>query len=542
MSSSIVEELVSFKSRSRAPVLWILLPLIAGYIVGRYLKVSEFYLVFGGLGFGLLWGFSWWKGHKYGGYWKVFGLLSIFFLSWVYILTHIPPKLEWGELPEREAYLTLKIGQTLSFEDKFNRKSGYAEIVGAAQHLQTLIGQKIHYLISTNESVLVRGAIIEVKGILSVLNKNEGKGFEKYMLSQGIGFKLYKGQLLKLHKAPSFYQFCAKQNSKMEKILEKGRMYASSCSANICKAMLLGNQTSLTAEQKYAFRITGSLHLFSISGLHVGVIAGCFAFLLRLIKIKNPWAAILGISVLFLYVQVTGGAPSAMRAFLMVVFYWGGRAFQRKSSAFSALSASALVALIMNPFDLWNIGFQFSYAVVGSILLYGLPLNELANFCLNTKFRIRYNIAKNGLRWLINLLGISIAANIGATFLSIYYFNTFAPGSIFLSLVIIPLSSLIIISGFSSLLVGLLGLSFISELINPISWMMIQIMELMIFFSLKIPYLFWNTFLANQIITYMSILILFTFLYLSHRFNQLQKSFFYLIPIGMISAFVFFGF
>lgn len=537
LSNDITE--LKFKSRSRAPIIWILLPLVAGYIGARLVKVPENLLLLGTLVVGGLGVYIWWK-YQNLWYWRALGVLSIFLISWSYMLTQHPLKSGWEDKPEREVYLSLKIIQPKSFED--NRIVGYAEVIGAAKHLQDLVGQKIYYfLYGKNEpECLIRSAVIEVKGVLSVINSNSGNNYDKYLCSQGIGFKLYKGQFIQLIcKANPFYEFCAKQNKRMEKILEKG--YGSNCLSSTYKAMLLGNQMSLSTEQKNAFRITGSLHLFSISGLHVGVIAGCFAFLLSLLKIKNPWSAIIGIGVLFLYVQITGGSPSAMRAFLMVVFYWGGRACQRKSSAFSALTASAVVALIINPFDLWNIGFQLSYAVVGCILLYGLPLNELTHSFLRIKFHSVHRFIKNGLGWILNLLGISIAANIGTAFLSICYFNIFAPGSIILSLLIIPLSSLIIIIGFVSLLTGILGLTFISGLINPISWMMIEVMEWFIFFSLKIPGLFLDSFIATPVLTYISLAVLFTFLYWSHCFNQLRKSFFYLIPLGMVTTFVCFG-
>lgn len=546
MPSSDADHLVKLQSRTRAPVIWVLLPLIAGYLIGKMpTGVSNPLLVIISIGFILLGGYAFWTGQNLNWVWKILGIFSIFIISWGYLLLHLPPSLNWEDKPEREAHLTLKVIRTFSLEDKYNRKAGYGKIVDAPKHLKMLIGQKIYYFISTSQEkpkTLVRSEIIEIRGLLAPIIKNTENGFEKYLFSQGIGFKLSRGQFLKTKtEAKGFYKFCETQNRKLNAILDEGKSAHNSYASNIYKAMLLGNKVSLTENQKYAFQTTGSLHLFSISGLHVGVIAGCIAFLLQLIKIKNPWTPIIGLITLFLYVEITGGAPAAMRAFLMVAFYWGGRAFQRKSSAFSALLTSALVALILNPFDLWNIGFQLSYTVVGSILLYGLPLNEIINNYLNVEFRRTQMIIKNGLQWLINLLGISIAANIGITFLSIRYFSIFAPGSIFLSIIIIPLASVIIIIGFISLLVGLIGLNFISGLINPISWMIIRVMEMIIAYSLKIPGLFWESFRAGPLLTYISIGILFAFLYWGHRFNKLHQTLFYLMPIGMIGIFVGFG-
>lgn len=546
MSSYATGGLVSLRSRSRAPIIEVILPLIAGFVTGRMIEdhVPTILLISLGVVFGVLWGMAFWRQSKQW-YWKVMGLLSVYFLSWSYLLTCLPESINWEEKPEREAYLTLKVIQILKFDEKYHKQLGFGKIIATGQHLKDLVGQKVYFsfVFNKDSNEVARSEIIDVKGVLSSIEKYTENGFEKYLFSQGIRFKFCRGKLLNVkRKANWFYRFCAEQNKKLESILaltqrpepQKTENYA----LNIYKAMLLGKQADLTTEQKYAFRTTGSLHLFSISGLHVGVIAGCVAFLLRLIKVKNPWAAIIGIIILFLYVQITGGSAPAMRTFFMVCFFWGGRAFQRKNSAFSALLASAFVALIFNPFDLFHIGFQLSYAVVGVIILYGLPLNEIINYAITHNFGSIPMLVKKGWLWLMNLLGISVAANIGATFLSISYFNIFAPGSIFLSILIIPLASLIIILGFIALLMGLVGLDFICKIINPISYMGIRIMELIISFSLKIPGLFWKSFVANPNLTYLSLGILFAFLYWSHRYNQLQKTVFYLTPIGIISIFI----
>lgn len=544
MSFSDADKVVRLKSQARAPVIWILLPLIGGYIVGQITQVTlSFLLLILGIGLSLIWGYGWWTRRPLNWFWKIIGVISVFSISWGYFQLHLPPTLNWGDKPEREAYLTVKVERIFSLEDQY-RQAGYGKIVDAPQHLDVLIGQNIYYFVSTNKEkprTFIRGAVVNVCGLLSSISKSTENGFEKYLFSQGIRFKLSRGQFLETkEEANGFYKFCEKQNRKLNKILDEGRSLSNNAS-NIYKAMLLGNKTSLTESQKYAFQTTGSLHLFSISGLHVGVIAGCIAVLLQLIKIKNPWSPIIGLLILFLYVEITGGAPAAMRAFLMVAFYWGGRAFLRKSSLFSALLTSALIALIVNPFDLWNIGFQLSYTVVGSILLYGLPFNEIINNYFNIEFIRMHRIVRNGLQWLINLLGISIAANVGITFLSMRYFSIFAPGSIFLSIIIIPLASLIIVLGFSSLIFGFIGLKFISGLINSLSLFIIQIMEIVITESLKIPGLFWESFSARPLLTYISLGILFAFLYWGHRFNQLQKVLFYLTPIGMIGIFIGFG-
>ncbi len=532
------------RSRIRAPILWIIIPLVVGYSVARVLpRVSwVFLLCLGGL-LGAIWVVAWWKRLHRELFWRAVGVVCIFVVSWGYLLARLPLELDWAGRPEREANLVLRVIQVGSL-DKYDRWSGYGEVVGASRHLEELIGQKVSFALSWRDregEMLVRSQVVKVRGILSSIARNTDNAYEGYLYSQGIGFKLSRGQILETEFEPSgLFKFCERQREYLEEILAWGRGRDDGV-VSLYRAMLLGNQASLTPDQKYAFRMTGSFHLFSVSGLHVAMVAVCIAFLMKWVRMSSVLGGVIGLFVLFLYVEITGGAPSAMRAFLMVAFYWGARVFRRKKSAFSALLASGLVALIVNPFDLFNIGFQLSYGVVGSILLYGVPLNEVVNNWFNVRFGEGHVALKNSLRWLFNLLGISLAANIGSTFLTILYFKTFAPGAVLLSVVVIPLASLVIVMGCFSLLLGLIELSMLSGFINPISWWVIRVMEMCVKFSLKIPGLFWESVEMWSILVYMALGAVFVILYLGHVFNKLRRLVFYSLPIMIIVLFTTLG-
>ena len=141
--------------------------------------------------------------------------------------------------------------------------------------------------------------------------------------------------------------------------------------------MLLGRKIELSKAQIERYRMTGTMHFFAISGLHIGVIATVIAQFLLLIRVPRAVAPWIGLPLLYLYVEITGGTPSAIRAFLMAAFFWSSFACQRQRSPFSALMCSAILVLIIDPNQLWSLGFQLSYAVVLSILLFGLPLHQV---------------------------------------------------------------------------------------------------------------------------------------------------------------------
>lgn len=511
------------KSKVRAPILWIILPLIGGFILGREIGANKEFLLLGGVGLGGLWLWFWWKRVFPLWYWRLLGIASIVLLAWGYFIYRNPFVLNWAGKPEREVFLTIKITHPLPLK---NHHGGYAKILDAPKHLEDLIGQRVYYCLCSG-SPLFRSQIVKVRSLIAPMSLGNGNSFEDYLHSLGMSFKLYRGDVLETVDNPNaFFKFFDDQHQKFEQILEAGSSEKTMGTASIYKAMLLGNKASLTQDQKDIFRRTGSLHLFAISGLHVGVIAGCIALFFKLTRIPNPWAAILGLIILFLYVEITGAAPSAMRAFLMVAFYWGARAFYRKKSAFSALLASALVALLANPIVLWNIGFQLSYSVVAAILLYGLPLSEVI------QERYHFNKVK---KWILNLVIISLAAGLGGLPLSIVYFSTAAPGAILLSLGLIPVASFVMIGGFIALFFGLIHLPIISQITNPIASMGIQLMEIMISYSLKLPGLFWETSESSKLLSYITILLLFIYLYRGHIHSRLQELFFYAPPIVVMA-------
>src|SRR5690606_9759001 len=99
----------------------------------------------------------------------------------------------------------------------------------------------------------------------------------------------------------------------------------------------------LTAEQKERYIASGTMHLFAVSGLHVGIVAGLFAVVLAAMRFPRKFRPLVGLALLMAYVQVTGAAPSAMRAWWMAFFFWNAFALMRKPQPLSALAGSALV-------------------------------------------------------------------------------------------------------------------------------------------------------------------------------------------------------
>ena len=117
--------------------------------------------------------------------------------------------------------------------------------------------------------------------------------------------------------------------------------------------------------QRTAFTLIGVMYLFAISGLHVAIVAGALLLCLRHIpRLPRSAAELAALALVWLYVEITGGSPSARRAALMFTFYLIALWIGRPRGSLGAILAAGLVTLILNPLDLHSPGFQLSYSVV----------------------------------------------------------------------------------------------------------------------------------------------------------------------------------
>ncbi|WP_245530794.1 ComEC/Rec2 family competence protein [Coraliomargarita akajimensis] len=248
--------------------------------------------------------------------------------------------------------------------------------------------------------------------------------------------------------------------------------------------MLLGQKSALSSEQITRFQQSGTMHLFAISGLHIGVIATVIAQTLGLIRIPRRLRPVLGLSILYLYVDITGGSPSAIRAFLMTSFFWLSYGFSRQRNPFSALINSALFVLIIDPTQLWSLGFQLSYSVVLSILLFGIPFynslqqaTEPFRWLPSEDWNWRHQLSKRVHTTLCISFSISLAAWLASAPLCAGHFGYISPASILLNVALIGLASLVICSGVLSLATSLCGIEGLASFINHAAWLGIAIMD-----------------------------------------------------------------
>ena len=486
--------------RHRAPVLWLLLPFMGGVLAGKIVA------------------FAWPVGWLLGGAVACAGLalgvarrteawaaaLGIaVFLSGVAAYELRRARLaEWDSLPPREASLTLRIERTFAAPDDGRKISGLARIVNADTHLRDLLGQRLYFSLSKKpeEAPPVRSSEISVVGLLETLPRSAPIAtFDGFLTASGLNFRLTRGRVHAVVKpAGAYAQFCERTRDRFGAILSRG-LEKQPVLAGVLRAMLLGQKHELTDGQTAQFLQSGTMHLFAISGLHIMVIAVALHGALALLGLPRAIQCAIGLVALWLYVDITGGTPSAVRAFLMIALTHTALVLRLPVNPVATLSLAALVSVVLDPMQLFSASFQMSYGIVAAIVLLGLPLTER----WTEKAGIFRDLPKATWSWhhrardrvwrgLLGAFAIGLSTTLVSTVCGVVFFQLFTPGGLLANLVLIPVSSAVILSGFLSLLCGLIGLTPLCVLFNHGAALVLAFMELCIAWLLKIPGMFWT--------------------------------------------------
>ena len=145
--------------------------------------------------------------------------------------------------------------------------------------------------------------------------------------------------------------------------------------ASLLAGILLGVDTGLTKDLQDAFKNTGTAHIIAISGFNIAIIAGIFFAMFRNMFGERLGAvfAILGIA---FYTFLVGAEAAVVRAALMGGISLLARQLGRRNDGLNALAIVALIMALINPFVLWDVGFQLSFLATLGLILYAEPFSN----------------------------------------------------------------------------------------------------------------------------------------------------------------------
>lgn len=224
-----------------------------------------------------------------------------------------------------------------------------------------------------------------------------------------------------------------------------GKYIQNADALSVGSALILGYRSDISEEVTQAYADTGAMHVLSVSGLHVGLVASLFAWLLGRWrgggKQRKVYDALIQLALVWGFALITGASSCVLRAAVMFGFVIVGKSFSRDANTYNALLASAFFLLLYNPWFLFDLSFQLSYLGLLGILffhpyIYRYGLQKVWWF---SEYYIMNQI------W--NLTAVSCAAMLTTTPLSLYYFHRF-PVHFWLSgLVVVPLATVVLYLG-----------------------------------------------------------------------------------------------
>lgn len=290
--------------------------------------------------------------------------------------------------------------------------------------------------------------------------------FKRYCLFQGITHQVYlTARDFKLLPTENKNRFNAALFNCREWVLSILRNYIHGYKEQgLAEALLVGYKDDLGRELIQSYSNTGVVHVIAISGLHLGLIYTLLLLLTRPFKKykKLAWLRFLLIlSALWLFSLLAGGQPSVLRSAVMFTCIATGEVIFRRASVYNTLALSAFLLLCYNPYWLWDVGFQLSYAALLSILLFFRPVYNWFYF------------SNKSLDFLWKLNAVTLSAQLLTLPLSVYHFHQLPTLFLFTNMVAVPLSSIILI-----------GEIFLCVLffLKPVAWLLGSIIERLVYY------------------------------------------------------------
>jgi competence protein ComEC len=311
------------------------------------------------------------------------------------------------------------------------------------------------------------GREVEVEGVLD--RPREARNFglfdhAEYLARQGIGFTLAAdgpGAARVLGEA-SGWGWLFRARRELGRRLTLG-IEDDPLACGIIRGMLLGYREDIPPDVNDAFRRTGTLHVFAISGSHITAIALALLVALRAGRVPRAAACWVVLPILAFYVAATGLRASAVRSLVMAAIVIAGWALRRPAALLNNLAAAALVVLAADPLQLFDAGFQLSFGVVAALIFLAPAFDARLRAAVDPdpwiprKLVPRWRTAlSDPLHWATGLLAVSLAAWIGSLGLNVHYFNLVSFVALLANLLVVPLAAASVALGLVSLALGAL--------------------------------------------------------------------------------------
>lgn len=275
------------------------------------------------------------------------------------------------------------------------------------------------------------------------------QGYRDFLARQGIYLIMpIKNSRQIIHQDKSrgfgFIRWCFCLRVQLEQVINR---HLSSLPASILEAMVLGQKRNIPWLVNDSMVKSGTVHILVVSGFNVGIVALLINLLLKILRLGRKLRIILIVICLVIYCFVTGASNPVIRATVMGLVFLMAYFLKREPDVYNSLASAALFILVINPRQIFDIGFQLSFVSVLAIVYFYPKLNGLVRLEL-CKIKLLKYIGQGCL--------VSFSAWLGTMVIIALNFKIVAPVTVLANIIIVPLATLITLCGFTLVLSGLI--------------------------------------------------------------------------------------
>ena len=244
-------------------------------------------------------------------------------------------------------------------------------------------------------------------------------------------------------------------------------------SAALLAGLILGEKKGLPPETDEAFRRAGVYHILAVSGFNVALLASSVFFVLSALGISRRATAMTAGAALVGFALVVGGQASVLRATVMGLLLLAAMLLDRKSQLMNAVALAALALLAWRPGDLWDPGFQLSFAATAGII-YLAPVITA------------WLAARGWPAWLATAVAVSVGAQAAVTPVMLIHFNQLSLIGIAANLIVVPLAAVATTIGMLALLVALAS-AVGADVIFQALWLVLVALRVAVWAAAAVP-------------------------------------------------------
>ena len=371
--------------------------------------------------------------------------------------------------------------------------------------------KQVVFFINTTDSLEV-GDVVATNSPLERIKNNGNPGeFDAHFFwsSKGIdqiGFISEDGFSVIDNRISWFDKWSLKSRNYLISILKsqlKGEELA------VAQALILGDRSDLENETINAFGNSGAMHVLAVSGLHIGILLQIIVICLKVFSryLSKKQALVLALIIIWIYTILSGLSASVLRSTVMFTVLSLSQLFGKNHHSINNLFFTAFVLLVINPLNLYDIGFQLSFLAMLGIFWFYQPIS-------------RWIFVKN--KWIRKIwetTAVGLAAQLLTVPLSLYYFHQFPNYFLITNIALMSVTGIIL--GFGLLVFSFYWLKFLGKLF-------VFILSISLLFTLKtvhiideLPGSIASGFLISQWTVFISFSIVIAF-YLLREFKYIK--------------------